>query len=127
MKTMTWMKIGVAVLTMTACGETPLTDRVEKLEAKVEELEASQEQQQQELLARLDQISVTAENAAEVAEVRTKLAQTGISNSEFQLCVDVSKPSRVWCTTGARSSPDIKGRCIPYSTTSGTRMMISNI
>ncbi len=87
MKTMTWMswmRIGVAVLTMTACGENPLTDRVEKLEAKVDELEANQEQQQQELLARLDQIPVTADNSAEVAEIRAKLAQTGISNSEFQ-------------------------------------------
>lgn len=84
MKTRTWMRICVVVLTMTACGENPLVERVEKLEAKVDELEANQEGQQQELLARLDQIPVTAENAAELAEVRAKLAQTGISSSEFQ-------------------------------------------
>ena len=82
--TVGWMIIGVVVLTLTACGENPLADRVEKLETKVEELEASQEQQQQELLARLDQIPVTAENSSEVAEVRAKLAQTGISDAEFQ-------------------------------------------
>ena len=84
MKTMTWMKIGVVGLTMTACAESPLTDRVEKLEAKVGELEAGQGQQQQELLARLDRIPATVENSAELAEVRAKLAQAGISSSEFQ-------------------------------------------
>ena len=78
------LRIGVVVLTMAACGENPLADRVENLEAKVEKLEASQEQQKQELLTRLDQIPVTAENSAEVAEVRAKLAQTEISNAEFR-------------------------------------------
>ena len=87
MTRMSWMWTGAALLTVTACGENPLTDRFEKLEAKVDELEANQEEQeeqQQELLARLDRIPVTTENAAELAEVRAKLAQTGISNSEFQ-------------------------------------------
>ena len=84
MRTIRWVKMGVVILTMAACGENPLTERVEKLEAKVDELEASQEQQQEELLARLDQIPITADNSAEVAEVRAKLSQSGISNSQFQ-------------------------------------------
>ena len=81
---MEWMRAGIVVVAMAGCGENPLTDRVERLEAKVDELEASQEQQQQELLARLDEIPVTAENSAEVAELRAKLAQSEISEAEFQ-------------------------------------------
>ena len=84
MRLMEWVRTGIVAAAMAGCGENPLTDRVERLEAKVDELEASQEQQQQELLARLDQIPVTAGNSAEVAEVRAKLAQSEISEAEFQ-------------------------------------------
>ena len=89
MRLMEWMTAGIVgagivVVAMAGCGENPLTDRVERLEAKVDELEASQEEQQKKLLARLDQIPVTAENSADVAEVRAKLAQSEISEAEFQ-------------------------------------------
>ena len=84
MRSTEWMRAGIVVLAMAGCGENPLADRVERLEAQVDELETSQEQQQQELLARLDQIPITAENSAEVAEVRAKLAQSEISEAEFQ-------------------------------------------
>ena len=84
MRWMEWMRAVILVLVVAGCGENPLAGRVERLEARVDELEAGQQEQQQELLARLDQIPVTAENVGEVAEVRAKLGQAGISNSELQ-------------------------------------------
>ena len=70
-------------LILGSCGKDPLSERVEKLEERIGELEAEQEEERSTLLGRLDQVAVTADNADEVNEIRAKLAQTDISRAEF--------------------------------------------
>ena len=70
-------------LILGSCGKDPLSERVEKLEERIDELEAEQEEERSTLLGRLDQVAVTADNADEVNEIRAKLAQTDISRAEF--------------------------------------------
>ena len=66
-----------------ACGDNPLADRVEKLEQRLSEVEAAQEEERLSLLARLDALAVTADNAEEIVAVRAKLNQTNVTRSEF--------------------------------------------
>ena len=70
-------------LILGSCAKDPLSERVEKLEERIDELEAEQEEERSTLLGRLDQVAVTADNADEVNEIRAKLAQTDISRAEF--------------------------------------------
>ncbi len=78
-------RVGIAalmgwMLALTACGgENALTERVEKLEERLDTLEA----EKVELQARVDQIPLTEENSAEIAEIRAKLAQTGVTSSDL--------------------------------------------
>ncbi len=69
-------------LAAAGCGN-GLADRVTGLEQQVAELEAQQAAAQQALLERLDQVPVTAANAAEVAAIRTKLSQTGVTQDDL--------------------------------------------
>ena len=66
-----------------SCARDPLSERVEKLEERIGELEAEQEEERTSLVERLDRVAVTADNADEVNEIRAKLAQTDISRAEF--------------------------------------------
>ena len=78
-------RVGIAafagwMLALTACGgDNALTERVEKLEERLDTLEA----ERAELQARVDQIPPTEENSAEIAEIRAKLAQTGVTSSDL--------------------------------------------
>ena len=68
------------MLALTACGgDDGLTERVEKLEERLETLE----EERAELEARVDKIPLTEENSAEIAEIRAKLAQTGVTSSDL--------------------------------------------
>ena len=75
------------------CAENPLSDKVAELEDRVAGLESDaesdREQQRDELLYRLDRLAVTPETAAEVKEIRAKLAQDqeGISELDFRRLV----------------------------------------
>ena len=66
-----------------ACGDNPLADRVDELEQRLDEVEAAQEEDRLSLLARLDALAVTADNAGEIGAVRAKLNQTNVTRSEF--------------------------------------------
>ena len=66
-----------------ACGDNPLAERVDELEQRLNEVEAAQEEDRLSLLARLDALAVTADNAEEIGAVRAKLNQTSITRSEF--------------------------------------------
>ena len=66
-----------------ACTDNPLAERVEKLEQRLSEVEAAQEEDRLSLLARLDALAVTADNAEEIVAVRAKLNQTNVTRSEF--------------------------------------------
>ena len=66
-----------------ACGDNPLAERVDELEQRLDEVEAAQEEDRLSLLARLDALAVTADNAEEIGAVRAKLNQTSITQSEF--------------------------------------------
>ena len=66
-----------------ACTDNPLAERVEKLEQRLSEVEAAQEEERLSLLARLDALAVTADNAEEIGQVRAKLNQTNVTRSEF--------------------------------------------
>ena len=67
-----------------ACSsDNPLAERVEKLEQRLSEVEAAQEEERLSLLARLDALAVTADNAEEIVAVRAKLTQTNVTRSEF--------------------------------------------
>ena len=67
-----------------ACTDNPLAERVEKLEQRLSEVEAAQEEDRLSLLARLDALAVTADNAEEIVAVRAKLNQTSITRREFE-------------------------------------------
>ena len=67
-----------------ACGDNPLAERGEKLEQRLDEVEAAQEEERLSLLARLDALAVTADNAEEIVAVRAKLNQTSITRREFE-------------------------------------------
>ena len=60
-----------------ACADNPL------LEQRLDEVEATQEEDRQSLLARLDALAETADNAEAIGQVRAKLNQTSITRSEF--------------------------------------------
>ncbi len=66
-----------------ACGDNPLAERVDELEQRLDEVEAAQEEDRLSLLARLDALAVTADNAEEIGAVRAKLNQTNVTRSEF--------------------------------------------
>ena len=66
-----------------ACGDNPLAERVDELEQRLDEVEAAQEEERLSLLARLDALAVTADNAGEIGAVRAKLNQTNVTRSEF--------------------------------------------
>ena len=66
-----------------ACSDNPLAERVDELEQRLDEVEAAQEEDRLSLLARLDALAVTADNAEEIVAVRAKLNQTSITRSEF--------------------------------------------
>ena len=66
-----------------ACTDNPLAERVEKLEQRLSEVEAAQEEDRLSLLARLDALAVTADNVEEIGQVRAKLNQTNVTRSEF--------------------------------------------
>ena len=66
-----------------ACGDNPLAERVDELEQRLDEVEAAQEEDRLSLLARLDALAVTADNAEEIVAVRAKLNQTNVTRSEF--------------------------------------------
>lgn len=72
--------LGVALF---ACADNPLSERVNELEQRLDEVEAAQEEDRLSLLARLDALAVTADNAEEIGNVRAKLTQTNITRSEF--------------------------------------------
>ena len=67
-----------------ACADNPLAERVDELEQRLDEVEAAQEEDRLSLLARLDALAVTADNAEEIGAVRAKLNQTTITRSEFE-------------------------------------------
>ena len=67
-----------------ACADNPLAERVDELEQRLDEVEAAQEGDRLSLLARLDALAVTADNAEEIGQVRAKLNQTSITRSEFE-------------------------------------------
>ena len=67
-----------------ACADNPLAERVDELEQRLSEVEAAQEEDRLSLLARLDALAVTADNAEEIGQVRAKLNQTSITRSEFE-------------------------------------------
>ena len=67
-----------------ACADNPLAERVDELEQRLDEVEAAQEEDRLSLLARLDALVVTADNAEEIGAVRAKLNQTDITRSEFE-------------------------------------------
>ena len=67
-----------------ACGDNPLAERVDELEQRLSEVEATQEEDRLSLLARLDALGVTEDNAEEIVAVRAKLNQTSITRSEFE-------------------------------------------
>ena len=67
-----------------ACSDNPLAERVEKLEQRLSEVEAAQEEERLNLLARLDALGVTADNAEEIVAVRAKLNQTNVTRREFE-------------------------------------------
>ncbi|MCY4603854.1 MAG: trypsin-like peptidase domain-containing protein [Gemmatimonadetes bacterium] len=67
-----------------ACGDNPLAERVNELEQRLDEVEAAQEEDRLSLLARLDALAVTADNAEEIGAVRAKLNQTTITRREFE-------------------------------------------
>ncbi len=67
-----------------ACSsDNPLAERVANLEQELSEVKAAQEEDRLNLLARLDALAVTADNAEEIGSVRAKLNQTSITRSEF--------------------------------------------
>ena len=67
-----------------ACSsDNPLAERVANLEQELSEVKAAQEEDRLNLLARLDALAVTADNAEEIGAVRAKLNQTSITRSEF--------------------------------------------
>ena len=67
-----------------ACADNPLAERVDELEQRLDEVEAAQEEDRLSLLARLDALAVTADNAEEIGAVRAKLNQTTITRREFE-------------------------------------------
>ena len=67
-----------------ACADNPLAERVDELEQRLSEVEAAQEEDRLSLLARLDALGVTADNAEEIGRVRAKLNQTSVTRSEFE-------------------------------------------
>ena len=67
-----------------ACSDNPLAERVDELEQRLSEVEAAQEEDRLSLLARLDALAMTADNAEEIGAVRAKLNQTSITRSEFE-------------------------------------------
>ena len=67
-----------------ACGDNPLAERVAELEQRLDEVEATQAEDRLSLLARLDALAVTADNAEEIVAVRAKLNQTSITRREFE-------------------------------------------
>ena len=67
-----------------ACSsDNPLAERVANLEQELSEMKAAQEEERLSLLARLDALAVTADNADEIVAVRAKLNQTNVTRSEF--------------------------------------------
>ena len=67
-----------------ACSsDNPLAERVANLEQELSEVKAAQEEERLSLLARLDALAVTADNAEEIGAVRAKLNQTNVTRSEF--------------------------------------------
>ena len=67
-----------------ACSsDNPLAERVANLEQELSEVKAAQEEDRLSLLARLDALAVTADNAEEIVAVRAKLNQTNVTRSEF--------------------------------------------
>ena len=81
---MRFLPLFLMALILGSCARDPLSGRVEKLEERIDEFEAKQEEERTSLLERLDQVAVTADNADEVDEIRAKLAQTDISRAEFE-------------------------------------------
>ena len=71
-----------------ACSDNPLAERVEELEKRLDEVEAAQEEERLSLLARLDALGVTADNAEEIGAVRAKLNQTNVTRREFEDLLD---------------------------------------
>ena len=67
-----------------ACADNPLAERVDELEQRLDEVEAAQEEGRLSLLARLDALAITADNAEEIGAVRAKLNQTTITRREFE-------------------------------------------
>ena len=67
-----------------ACGDNPLAERVDELEQRLSEVEAAQEEDRLGLLAQLNALAVTADNAEEIGQVRAKLNQTTITRREFE-------------------------------------------
>ena len=67
-----------------ACADNPLAERVAELEQRLSEVEAAQEEDRLNLLARLDALAVTADNAEKIGQVRAKLNQTTITRREFE-------------------------------------------
>ncbi len=81
---MRYLPLFILAMVLGSCSEDPLSGRVEKLEQRIDELEAEQEEERNSLMERLDQVAVTADNADEVNEIRAKLGQTDISPPEFE-------------------------------------------
>ena len=81
---MRFLPLFLMALILGSCARDPLSERVEKLEERVGEVEGEQEEERTSLMERLDQVAVTADNADEVDEIRAKLAQTDISPAEFE-------------------------------------------
>ena len=70
------------ILLLAGCGRDPLSEKVAELEARIEGMEESRETERQALLARLDRIEVTSENAEEIGNIRGKLTEVSVSDIE---------------------------------------------
>ena len=85
---------------------------MDELEQRLDEVEAAQEEERLSLLARLDALAVTADNAEEIVAVRAKLNQTNVTRSEFTRLSNRVLRLNARLRTGAGSSVLWSGRCM---------------
>lgn len=76
--------IGMLMVFLLSCAQDPLSDEVQRLEARVDDLEEQLDSSPEQLLMRLDAIPITAGNAAEIADLHAKIAQTSVTSAQFQ-------------------------------------------
>ncbi|RKY64708.1 MAG: hypothetical protein DRQ02_11150 [Candidatus Latescibacterota bacterium] len=78
--------LALIMLLLPGCSENPLSGRVKELERRVDTLETSVEdveEQRQELLQRLDSMEVTPQNAEEIADIREILQKPQMTATDI--------------------------------------------